>query len=352
MLFGYPIQATASNWLHDCIAEMVRSSLIALNAGAQAIAWPDIIPHAHRDRLNRRRGLRKRLEKFIEVISPFPAAERMSLLNAFNSQNNFPHMFDGLTNCSGNSALPPSILEAVDDLMRFSFDLLSQLRIRDDHYKAIHADIPSRVCPFCGCEYFEAPGAPRHHLDHYLPISRYPFAGANLRNLVPMGDRCNSAYKRNQDILFDRQGQRRRCYDPYGQIVSAVSLAQSRPFEGPDGRLPVWVIELGQSMEAETWNDVWDIKRRYSRDVLDGEYCNWLDHFAQWCRATERHPTNRNEIIEALTAFVGTVIPEGFSDRAFLKRAVFEMLRDHATRSERVAFFLIDVASADMGAAA
>ena len=261
-------------------------------------------------------------------------------------------MFDGATNCPAKAALPAGVAGSIDDLMRFSFGLLSDLGIRDEQYDAIHAGMTSRVCPFCGCEYFEAPGAPRHHLDHYLAISRYPFAGTNLRNLVPMGDRCNSAYKRNQDILLDQQGQRRRCFDPYGQVVSAVSLSQSRPFEGADGRLPDWVVELGQAPEAVTWDAVWDIKRRYSRDVLDAEYTNWLEHFAQWCRATHRQPGDRPALLEALNDFLDTVIPQGFADRAFLKRASFEMLRDQAAQSDRVADFLIAVTSPDMGAAA
>ncbi|MEQ1712453.1 MAG: replication protein RepA [Hyphomicrobium sp.] len=182
------------------------------------------------------------------------------------SQNNFPHMFDGATDCPAKAELPAGVIDAVDDLMRFSFGLLSDLRIRDEQYAAIHAGMTSRVCPFCGCEYFEAPGAPRHHLDHYLAISRYPFAGTNLRNLVPMGDRCNSAYKRNQDILFDAQGQRRRCFDPYGQLVCSVSLAQSRPFEGQDGRTPMWMIELGQTQGNRVWLELKSLAARRTMD--------------------------------------------------------------------------------------
>jgi hypothetical protein len=352
MLFAYPVNATADNWVNDCLSEMLRVSIDALNARRRVPTWPDIIPEQYRPRLRGRSGVKKRFGKLVKDVRRLPQADRNQLLLMFASQNNFPHMFDGVTDCPDKAALPAGVVESVDDLMRFSFGLLSDFGIRDDQYAAIHAGIASRVCPFCGCEYFEAPGAPRHHLDHYLAISRYPFAGTNLRNLVPMGSRCNSVYKRNQDILFDAQGQRRRCFDPYGQVVSAVSLAQSRPFEGHDGRLPKWVIELGQTPEAQTWDAVWHVKRRYSRDVLDSEYFNWLEHFAQWCRATNKMPGSRQAILATLDDFIATVIPQGFADRAFLKRAVFEMLRDRAAQSERLADFLIDVASPDLGAAA
>jgi hypothetical protein len=48
VLFGYPIAATAENWLHECLVEMVQT-IHANHDGRQvALAWPDIIPAAHR----------------------------------------------------------------------------------------------------------------------------------------------------------------------------------------------------------------------------------------------------------------------------------------------------------------
>ena len=98
------------------------------------------------------------------------------------------------------------------------------------------------MCPFCGCEYFDAPGAPREDLDHYLPKSLYPFAAANLRNLVPMGMKCNERYKLAQDILRDAAGVRRRSFDPYAERQIKVILDNSVPLAArtakrPTGRL-------------------------------------------------------------------------------------------------------------------
>lgn len=79
------------------------------------------------------------------------------------------------------------------------------------------------------------PDVPRHDLDHYLAISRYPFSGTNLKNLTPMGDRCNSSYKLALDILYDPNGNRLPCYDPYGDVTASFSLEGSELFGGHGG---------------------------------------------------------------------------------------------------------------------
>jgi hypothetical protein len=130
---------------------------------------------------------------------------------------------------------------------------------------------------------------------------------------------------------------------------------ESRPFEGQDGALPDWDVDLGQSPESKTWDQVWQIKTRYKRDVLDQEYIHWLGHFAQWCRVSGRVPTNGVEVLQVLEDYLGGVIQEGFADRGFLKKAVFEMLKEHVSTgpySERLIYFFITLASPDFGAGA
>ena len=92
------------------------------------------------------------------------------------------------------------------------------------------------MCPFCALEYFDAPGAPREDLDHYLAVSRYPFAAANLRNLTPMGMKCNERHKGDGDILRDEAGNRRQSFDPYVERELQVSVLNSIPFAQADGQ--------------------------------------------------------------------------------------------------------------------
>jgi hypothetical protein len=355
MLFCYPVTATGENWLHESLVEIVRSALEAMNAGNPPSAWPNCIPAPYRARIRTRSGLQTRLKAFCRAAQQLDNAGRAQILDAVSAENNHPAIFDAQSPCPSIFELPETIRQPALELFTFAFGLLTPLRLRDRQYQLIHSLIADKVCPFCGCEYFDAPGAPRHHLDHYLAISRYPFAGSNLRNLVPMGDRCNAAFKRDIDILLDGEGQRRRCFDPYGDLYGGLSLMESRPFEGQDGAMPDWNVDLGQSPESQTWDEVWEIKTRYKRDVLDQEYRHWLEHFAQWCRVSGRVPTNGAEIIQVLDDYLGAIIQEGFADRAFLKKAVFEMLKDKISTgpySERLSHFLIIVVSPDVGAGA
>jgi hypothetical protein len=355
MLFCYPIQAIQDNWLHDCIMEILRAALGAMNLGESLIPWPDNIPATYRNALRRRYGLRQRLNEFLDLAATLSNDERNVILASIASQNDIPQVFDGHTSCICCSGLPEAVNNSADELVRFSFALLTDLGIRDKHYRLIYNNIPGRLCPFCGYEYFDHPEAPRHHLDHFLPISRYPFAGANLRNLVPAGDRCNSAYKRDTDILIGEDGHQRACFDPYGGHSATVSLKGSRLFARREGRLPEWYVDFGNDPAAATWDAVWHINERYRRDVLDAEFADWLAHFAQWCRRSNREAKTASEIIVDLNEYVLTVIQEGYTDRAFLKRAMFEMMISQAEQpesSQRVSEFLIDLISADLGAGA
>ena len=47
MFFGYPIAATAENWLHQAICEMVMTIHGSIEAGEDVPGWPDIIPAPH-----------------------------------------------------------------------------------------------------------------------------------------------------------------------------------------------------------------------------------------------------------------------------------------------------------------
>jgi hypothetical protein len=187
MLFGYSVAATAENWLHECLCEMVRSVLTLMNAGDGAGNWPDCVPPAHKARLSNRPALRAKFESFCQAAMQVTQEERLQVLVALATQNNFPAVFDGTTACLRNEDLPGAIREPAKDFFSTAFDILTRLKIRDRHYQNIYDSLPARVCPFCGIEPFEAPGLAREDLDHYLAISHYSFAGANLRNLTPMG---------------------------------------------------------------------------------------------------------------------------------------------------------------------
>lgn len=344
MLYGYPAEATAENWLHETLCVVVNAVNTKVAANEDYPKWPLIIPKGHREALKRKHGLKSRVKDFNDAFRGLTDGEKAIVIQSLNDQNNISTLLTCESHCSCLDDLPVSIREPIKELFIFAFDLLSDLGIRDRHYSLIYDAAAYHVCPFCGLEYFDAPGAPREDYDHYLWKDSYTFAAVNLRNLAPMGGKCNSGYKKTQDMLKDEGGIRRRSYDPYNNTGVAVSLDGSVPFEGKDGQ-PRWQIEFAPATEeSATWDKIFHIRERYVRDVLDPDFKGWLRAFRTWCRSAEVAPTTGAEVIEALDRYIVTLEDQGLSDRAFLKAAVFRMMKGHCIQNnQRLIEFLLTV---------
>lgn len=331
MLFGYPIEAvTNNNWLHECLVEILSSLHDDIRLARVSPEWPDIIPEQFRERLKNRDGLRDRLETYRTELSKLSQIELNLVYQALIEQNQIAELLSSQCDCQIVSDLPPGIQSSTRDLFHFAFTLLTSLGIRDEHYKVIHTSLGYHVCPFCGCEYFDAPQSRREALDHFLPESAYPLAAANLHNLVPMGDKCNSGYKRDQDLLWGNDGRRRKAFNPYRHQGVKVSLENSVPFAGRDGKLPNWVIDFEPDCEeVSTWNEVFRVRERFVRDVLDVLFMRWLADFASWYCSTrvDYPPDDVSELTDAIQRYAVHLEDHGFRDRMFLKAATFRMLQ-------------------------
>ena len=337
MLFGYPIAATAENWLHECLCAMVQMIHASHDAGQAVPAWPDIIPAIHRSNLRRRTGLRDRLGQYSTVAEMLSVLERQRVLTCLAQQNRITDLVMCATDCESLTDLPKTIQTPVADLFGFAFELLTGLGVRDRHYHAIYTAASYHVCPFCGCEYFDAPGAPREDLDHYLPKSLYPFAAANLRNLVPMGMKCNERYKQAQDILRDAVGVRRQSFDPYAERQIKVTLDKSIPFGGADGQTPDWQIDFEPDcVECTTWDDVFHVRERIKRDVLNPSFRQWLGYFSAWFkkRIGSANPGD-TEVLDAIRTYTEDLELMGLKACEFLRAPVFQMLHRHCKAGDQ-----------------
>lgn len=354
MLFGYPVAATDDNWLHQCFCQIMQAIHSNL-AGSNIITeWSKVIPEPYRNRLKSRLEgsgkLGDKLNAYQTALTKLTAAEQNQILQAFNDQNKIALLLSCQCDCQAITDLPSAIRKPVKALFKYAFYLLTdpELEIRDKHYDIIYKSIPSRVCPFCGCEGFDALGSRREALDHYLLKDSYPFAAANLRNLIPMGYKCNSLYKHTKNILYKNDRTRRKSFDPYNhQEIVKISLNNSQPFAGEIGRtgeqLPKWEIDFGSaSEEIATWDDVFHVRERYARNVLDAEFNSWLDIFGRWCQRRIIIPSSDQELVDAIEDYAIGLELEGFSDRAFLKAAVFRMLYTHCQQGDqRLIFFIM-----------
>ena len=344
MFFGYPVEATFENWLHDCLFEILQSVHTDLQNGQTPPAWPAIIPEPWREKLRGRTGLKNRLDKYRAAAKNLNKNELSQVNNALSEQNKIVLLLSGKCNCSTIDDFPEPIRQPVKDLFKFAFVLLTELEIRDRQYILIYDSIPYPVCPFCGCEDFGAPGGPREELDHYLVKSKYPFAAVNLRNLVPMGHNCNSKYKLAQDILYTDDGIRRKSFYPYDNHAGIrVSLDNSVPFEGSYRSFPVplWQIDFDpETEEVSTWDTVFHIRERYRRDILDQNFLSWLREFSLfWHRLKNVRPISEQDIVDALRRYSKYMdamrVEDRMKDRAFLKAAVFRMLLHHYQQGDQ-----------------
>lgn len=333
MFFGYPIAAADGNWMHDCLCEVVTAIHASIDAGQQPVRWPNIIPVAHRPRLRSRIGLRDRIAAYILASQALTHDQRTQVLTCLTQQNAIADLVSGTTNCESLADLPAAIRAPSKALFVFAFKLLTDLGVRDAHYAIIYNTIIAKVCPFCALEYFDAPGAPREDLDHYLAVSRYPFAAANLRNLTPMGMKCNERHKHDSDILRDQAGNRRKSFDPYVQRDIRVSLIDSVPFGQADGQTPRWQLEfVPDSVECVTWDNVFDIRTRIERDVLNPLFRNWLGFFAAWFVKRKGLTDLSNErIISSLLEYIEDAEITSLTAREFLRVPVFQMIERHCS---------------------
>lgn len=335
MFFGYPIEATEENWLHDCLCAMVHRVHDNLDEGKDIPDWPDIIPPNFRDRLKNRKGLKDRLEKYSRVVSTYKTQRiRKRALRCLDEQNKIDLLVSCGSECESIGDLPKRFREPVSELFGFSFHLLTELGVRDRQYDKIYRAMTYHVCPFCGCEYFDAPAGPREDLDHYLPLSLYPFAATNLRNLVPMGMKCNERYKKAQDILRDAAGTRRRSFFPYAEQKIDILVDDSIPFGGEDGQSPSWKVEFEPTLaECKTWNDVFEVRERIERDVLSPSYRRWLNDFAKWfVIRIGVEALDDEKIKEGLKTYSDDMACIGFPARDFLRAPVFRMLYEHCSQ--------------------
>lgn len=340
MLATYPLNATSDNWFHDCVMDMISAIHNAVKNDLVRPDWMNSVPAIHKETVRPNFGLNKKLKGYFEVVSDLCDDEIDVLENALTKQNEIEQLLAANAACDCASDFHAMALEKLAELMKYAFKKLTDFGIRDTHYKAIYDSLSAKVCPFCGCEEFDSPKSKREDLDHYIPISLYPFAGSNLRNLAPMGMKCNERYKGANNILKDGADNTRSAFDPYLNETAKLSLINSAPLQ-VDAMRPDWDIQLiGDNDKVTTWDDVFDIRRRWKDDVLDVNYSNWITAFVAYCR--DSSPTDIGTLITQLDNYILFLEVEGLNDKAFLKLATFKMIHHHCNNGddELIAFML------------
>lgn len=336
MLFAFPLFQENNNWLNSTLVDILRAGTERIDDGDDPEPWPDCLPDQWRPILRNRRGVRDRISNFWLAYRALNVAQKTRLLRALDDQTDMPGILGAACQCENIIGLPDPIVDAANRLFEFAFEQLKTLKIdgeciRDIQYRVIYDQLEEKICPFCGLNHFRAPGAPRHALDHYLPASRYTFVGSDFRNLVPCCHECNSDFKGVQDLLFRADGTRRLCCDPYVGPTYKVSLQRSQLFEGEivnHHHVPLWEIDFvgGPDGPAETWDDIYSIRERYVRDILNVSFIPWVEDFARFYVHQFGKTDQVAAIYQQLPDYIAGLGCDQLRERAFLKVEVFRLI--------------------------
>ncbi len=142
----------------------------------------------------------------------------------------------------------------------------------------------------------------------------------------------------------------RMVFDPYLDRNIEVRLTDSVPFAAEDGQTPDWVIEFQpNSPECETWDEVFSIRERIKRDVLDQSFRRWLREFATWFKRRVGNPApDKTIVLNAVDAYSEDMADLGLNAREFLRAPVFRMLHHHcANGDDRLSDLMIDLVSVE-----
>jgi hypothetical protein len=363
MFRSYPEEAASENWLHECLVKTVQAIHNHVDAGTSPTDWKDCIPTPFKARLQRYSSIHDAIDAYAKALKKTKVADRPIVLALLSEQNRVAELLANVCDCRDNKTIPKKLEKAVKNLFYSGFKALSRLGIRDRQYDRVHKSLGYPECPFCGVEFFDSPMqvaeetdfkmAPREDLDHYLAFCHYALAGCNLQNLVPSCKKCNETYKHNADCLRDANGVRRKSfplYVPAANIATRISVSfeNSVPFAGHKSPLPQWVVTfLPDCNETSTWNDVFHVSERYSRDVLTYDtLIRWLGAFGKWCRDEKVDCHDAVTLMVALERYLRLLNSMNFAGREKLRTPTFEMLLKHCNDgNQRLVDLLCDYAS-------
>ena len=208
MLFPLASAALIHNWIGHLLTDTLFQGMTAVNSGQAVPAWPpQAASPTQKIWLKRHSGFNKKIRNFFVEYRKLSDHDRARVLLALTDQTNLPAILSNHQACAVLSNMG-EVKKTIDDLFIYAFGQLScdddlGSSVRDRHYSVIYDHLPDRICPVCGLSPLRGKLSPRHHLDHWMAISLYPFAGADLRNLCPMCDTCNATFKGGKDILHN-----------------------------------------------------------------------------------------------------------------------------------------------------
>lgn len=205
-----------------------------------------------REKINKRYLESQDIEKCVIGVNT-PLSKDELFQNFSHIAKNLEEFYDSLW---GNS-----LFENQNMSLRYSTNM--------DHYKEF-SKLNESSCPFCGMtNLYTWEDKRRESYDHFLPKSKYYLSTMNLKNLVPMCNKCNEDFKKAKDPLNTSTDSTRRhiAFYPYAQehpyISMNVSISLKSPIDICSKDITISFDTPQYKEQLDTWDDIFCIKERY-----------------------------------------------------------------------------------------
>lgn len=269
-----------------------------------------LLPDWYCNASNTMRGLETQLTEFIA----FDSSVRITIIKAFRDANNIELLFsdetmlqipvasdftvhqDFLSNLF-TSLYKEQLSKRLQDTAPFpkiiNSDIANHLKELKEVNKVDSSYGSFTVCPFCGIEeYSLQESEERPAYDHLLPegSNLFVFSAVNLKNLFPIGSRCNKL-KSTKILLYkdDKRLQRTVAFYPYDNIPHPFELInfQLNCDVLPDFRKNgTWQVMISPKDSLDNvlrekinnWIRVFNIKARYEEYIQNKDNA-WIENF-------------------------------------------------------------------------
>ncbi|WP_338839667.1 hypothetical protein [Flavobacterium ginsenosidimutans] len=199
--------------------------------------------------------------------------DRADIREAFFVNNSISELCKGTLKPIELVDLPDVVTTHMTSLLKkFYTPLLDRSEVSGDKLEYYNALVGEKykTCPCCGLVKMEsAESYYREDNDHFFPISKYPFASVNFRNLIPVCEKCNKKRKGTKTPQ-EHNGVAYYGFEARNDIEVSVEIKNSPTLNY--SKLQKEDVEFKFSEDPEknkTWDYLFGIKERYNIEVRD-----------------------------------------------------------------------------------
>jgi hypothetical protein len=249
--------------------------------------------------------------------------------DAFTKMNRVTFMLDNAQPRVCITDLPVAIQQVSKSLFVYLYeDILPTYGVKK-HYKDFCQEQDNTWCPFCGMESLEDYTHIKEDYDHLLAKSIYPFAAINMRNLAPIGKKCNRTHKRDKDLIWDGVNQI-KAINPYAWKLDIELDFDGTILPSSSNRKGTWNLKLLPDREEVTrWDFVYNISDRIIKDYFTRgkrpDFETWLTDFIYSHEGNEDLTTIK-KVRDALEKYGRNLEVERYKEGRYVKASVFKWI--------------------------